>query len=53
MKKPREFIIGIYYRNGKMFAANSREELEREFPEFIGDFKIIEVVEKPKDENET
>jgi hypothetical protein len=52
-KKPREWIIGIYCKNGRMFVANTKEEIEKEYAEFVDDFKFITVIEKPKEQNET
>ena len=44
MKKPRTFVIGIYAKNGKMFAANTQEEIEKEYPQFLHDFVFIKVI---------
>lgn len=44
MKTPRTFVIGIYTKNGKMFVANTQEEIEKEYAQFLHDFVFMKVI---------
>lgn len=43
---PRKFVIAIYEKNGKLFAANNVEQLQRDYPAFYNYFRIIHVEER-------